>query len=125
MLSFSIQAHLKFVVISTARCCFLVFVSFVFSVALSDVFSFIYFTLCGVNRPLYISRTERQRQRRKEMEYVLKKKVGIKKENEMKNEAEVKIKTLRKAIIAPEMKWKCEVSLKEKLDRNFHLIPAT
>jgi len=43
----------------------------------------------------------------------------------MKNEAEVKIKTLRKAIIAPEMKWKCEVSLKEKLDRNFHLIPAT
>jgi len=74
---------------------------------------------------LYISRTERQRQRRKEMEYVLKKKVGIKKENEMKNEAEVKIKTLRKAIIAPEMKWKCEVSLKEKLDRNFHLIPAT
>ena len=43
----------------------------------------------------------------------------------MKNEAEVKIKTLRKAIIAPEMKWKYEVSLKEKLDRNFHLIPAT
>jgi len=43
----------------------------------------------------------------------------------MKNEAELKIKTLRKAIIAPEMKWKCEVSLKEKLDRNFHLIPAT
>jgi len=73
---------------------------------------------------LYISRTERQRQRRKEMEYVLRN-VGIKKENEMKNEAEVKIKTLQKAIIAPEMKWKCEVSLKEKLDRNFHLIPAT
>lgn len=68
VLPVSIQARLQFVVLSTAHWCFLAFVSFVFSVALNVVFSFIYFTLCRVNRPLYISRTERQRQRRKEME---------------------------------------------------------
>jgi hypothetical protein len=78
VLPVSIKARLIFVDISTARLCFLVFVSFVFCVSLSAVFSFIYFTLCRVNRPSYISRTERQRQQRKEMEYVLKY-IGIKK----------------------------------------------
>jgi hypothetical protein len=51
MLPVSTQARLKFVDVSTAHLCFLVFVSFVFCVSLSVVLSFIYFTRCRVNRP--------------------------------------------------------------------------